>query len=188
MAWFSRPRRRTVLVLIVLSCLPAGARAAVYASQEGALAEAFPDADRIEPRSFVLDDSQAAAIEARAQVKLERRIWTIHEACRGDTLLGFAVIDVHTVRTLPEGLLIVLSPDGRLRSVRILAFHEPSEYQPPARWLEQLEGRELSPELHLHRGIHALAGATLSSEAVMRSVRTVLALHEVAIARSPAAP
>jgi len=68
----------------------------------------------------------------------------------------------------------------------MLAFHEPSEYQPPPRWLGQFEGRALSPELHLHRDVHALAGATLSSQAVVRSVRTVLALHEILAAAPPA--
>src|SRR5262245_1168578 len=175
---------RTALALVAVLAAH-GARAGVYASQERALAEAFPDADQIEARSFVLDDAQAAAVEARAQVKLERRIWTIHEARAKGVLLGSAVIDIHTVRTLPEALLVVLTPEGALRSVRMLAFHEPSEYEPPARWLGQLEGRTLSPELHLHQGVHALAGATLSSQAVMRSVRTVLALHEILTQPAP---
>jgi len=176
LAWSSSP---AALALAALLSAATGARAAVYASQQQALAEAFPDADRIEARSLVLDDAQVAAVETRAKVKLERRIWTLHEARRGDALLGTAIIDIHTVRTLPEGLLVVLTPAGEVRSVRVLAFHEPSEYEPTRRWLGQLEGRKLSPELHLQRGIHALAGATLSSQAVMRSVRTVLALQQV---------
>jgi Na+-translocating ferredoxin:NAD+ oxidoreductase RnfG subunit len=133
----------------------------------------------------VLDDEQAAAIEAQARVKLGTRIWTIHEARRGDTPLGSAVIDVHNVRTLPQALLVVLTPAGALRSVRVLAFHEPSEYQATPRWLSQLEGRTLGPELSLQRDIHALAGATLTSQAVLRSVRTVLALHRVLAAHTP---
>jgi hypothetical protein len=163
----------------------APAAAAVYASQQGALAEAFPDADRIDAHSVALDDEQAAAVEARARVKLETRIWTIHEARRGDTLLGSAVIDVHNVRTLPQALLVVLTPAGALRSVRVLAFHEPTEYQATPRWLAQFEGRALGPGLALQRDIHVLAGATLTSQAVLRSVRTVLALHEVLAAPPP---
>ena len=186
MAWSSSRIAAGAVALVAATLILASrASAAVYASQEQALADAFPDAERIEPRRVVLDDAQAAAIEADALVKLTRRIWTIYEAHRGDALLGLAVIDVHTVRTLPEALLVVLRPEGSLRSVRVLAFHEPSEYQPPARWLKLLEGRSLSPELNLHRGLHALAGATLSSQAVVRSVRPVLALYR---SQYPAAP
>jgi len=186
LAWSSsRIAAGAVAIVAATLVLAPRAGAAVYASQEQALADAFPDAERIEPRRVVLDDAQVAAIEADALVKLTRRIWTIYEAHRGGALLGLAVIDVHTVRTVPEALLVVLRPEGSLRSVRVLAFHEPSEYQPPARWLAQLEGRSLSPELNLHRGLHALAGATLSSQAVVRSVRTVLALYR---SQYPAAP
>ncbi len=163
------------------------ARAAVFASKEVALREAFPDADRFEDRSFVLTADQVREIEARAQAPVERKIWTIHEAWRGSERLGFAVIDVRNVRTLPEALLVVIDPTGKVRSLRILAFHEPSEYQPPARWLEQMNGRSLSPELHLKREIHTIAGATLSSQAVTRSVRSALALYQVLLANQNAA-
>jgi hypothetical protein len=172
---------------VLCTALAAPARANVYASKAEALRAAFPDADRIVDRSFVLTDAQAAAIEELAQAPLERRIWTLHEAWRGDVLLGSAVIDIRTVRTLPEALLVVLRPDGAVRSLRILAFHEPSEYKPGERWLAQMDGRRLSPELHLKREIHTIAGATLSSQAVTRSVRTALALYQVLLGNENAA-
>ena len=106
------------------------AHANVYASKDEALREAFPDAERIEEQSFVLTADQAQAIEARAKAPLERQIWTLYSAYRGATLLGSAVIDVRNVRTLPEALLVVIAPDGSVRSLRVLAFHEPTEYQP----------------------------------------------------------
>ncbi len=94
---------------------------------------------------------------------------------------GYALLDVRTVRTFPEALLIVLTPDGALRSVRVLAFHEPTEYQPPERWLARLEGKRLGPDLRLKRDIQGIAGATLSSQSVLRAVRTALALYQVVI-------
>jgi len=186
-AWCSRTLALVGLVAVWCTALAAPARANVYASKAEALRAAFPDADRIEDRSFVLTEAQIAQIEALAQAPLERKIWTLHEAWRGKELLGSAVIDIRTVRTLPEALLVVLRPDGAVRSLRILAFHEPSEYQPPDRWLAQMDGRHLSPELHLKREIHAIAGATLSSQAVTRSVRTALALYQVLLGNENAA-
>ena len=185
-AWFSRAFS---LALVAFLCtMPASAaRATVYASKEAALRDAFPDADRIEDRTFVLTDGQTSAVEALAQAKLERKIWTLHAAWRGSELLGWAVIDIRTVRTLPEALLVVIDPGGTVRSLRILAFHEPSEYLPPGRWLDQMNGRPLSPELHLKREIHTIAGATLSSQAVTRSVRSALALYQVLVGNENAA-
>lgn len=185
-AWCSRAAL-TLAVALLCTVAPAPARATVYHSRAEALALAFPDADRIEEQSYVLSESQAKSISELAGAELTRKVWTVHAAWRGNERLGFAILDVHTVRTLPEALLVVLSPDGAVRSLRILAFHEPSEYQPSERWLGQMDGKRLGPELHLKREIHVLAGATLSSHAVTRSVRTALALYQVLLVNEHAA-
>jgi hypothetical protein len=184
---FSRRLAAALVVAALCGLLVPQAHANVYASKDEALREAFPDADRIEEHSHVLTAEQARAIETRAMAPLERRIWTLYSAHRGGTLLGTAVIDVRNVRTLPEALLIVIAPDGSVRSLRVLAFHEPSEYKPSERWLAQLDGRRLGPDLHLKRAIHTIAGATLSSQAVTRSVRTALALYQVLLGNDAAA-
>jgi Na+-translocating ferredoxin:NAD+ oxidoreductase RnfG subunit len=57
-------------------------------------------------------------------------------------------------------------------------FTEPPEYQTSERWLAQFNGRALDPELALKRGIRALSGATLSSQAATDAVRRVLAIHQ----------
>jgi hypothetical protein len=153
----------------------------VYRTQDEALHDAFPDADRIEAKVFVLDDAQASQVRELSEAELDRKIWTVHAAHRGEELQGYAVLDVRTVRTFPEALLIVLTPDGAVRSVRVLAFHEPTEYQPPERWLGLFSGKRLGPDLRLKRDIQGIAGATLSSQSVLRAVRTALALYQVVI-------
>jgi Na+-translocating ferredoxin:NAD+ oxidoreductase RnfG subunit len=177
---------RAPALAVALSLLFAtAASAVVYRSQDEALEDAFPDADKIEPRAFVLDDAQVARVRDLAEVAVDRKIWTIHVAHKADAVLGYAILDVRTVRTMPEALLIVLTPDGAVRSVRVLAFHEPTEYQPSERWLAQLDGRRLGPDLQLKRDIQAIAGATLSSQSVTRAVRTALALYQVLIEPHP---
>ena len=164
----------------LLAAAPAAAK--VFLSRNEALALAFPGADRVERMSFVLTEEQAERIEQRARAPLDSRVQTLHAGYRGDRLLGYALIDVHTVRTLPEALMVVIEPDGRVRSVRMLAFHEPQEFMPTRRWFGQFAGRQLDPTLQLHGRVHAVAGATLSARAVTRSVRRALAVHQVLIA------
>ena len=174
----------SLALCLALAAGPAGAT--VYASQDAALHDAFPDADAIEAKSYVLDEAQAERVRLLAEADLDRKIWTIHTAKHGGETLGYAVLDMRTVRTLPEALLVVLTPDGAVRSLRILAFHEPGEFQPPPRWLALFEGRHLDDDLKLKRGIQQITGATLSSQSVTRAVRTALALYQVLI--RPAAP
>ena len=63
----------------------------------------------------------------------------------------------------------------------MLAFYEPEEYAPAEGWLRRLEGRGLDPSLRLGGEIHGIAGSTLSSRAVVTSVRRALALFAVLI-------
>jgi Na+-translocating ferredoxin:NAD+ oxidoreductase RnfG subunit len=162
------------------------ANAEVFASTSEAIAAAFPGA-RVEKRAVLLSDQQALAVEQLAQAKLESRLATLYTAWQGDRVLGYAFIDVHQVRTLPEALLVVIAPDGRVAQTRMLAFHEPKDYLPPPRWLKQFDRRELSRELRVGGAVHGIAGATLSTRAVTNSVRRALGLHRVLVAEPPAA-
>lgn len=151
----------------------------MFFSKTEALELAFPGADRVERTSHVLTKEQARAVEQKARSKLESRIVTLYTGFRDDEVLGYAFIDIHTVRTLPEAFLVVLSPGGEVRSLRVLAFYEPQEYLPSDRWLGQFDDRRLGPALSLGGEIHGIAGSTLSSRAVTGGVRRSLALWEL---------
>jgi hypothetical protein len=179
----SPSRTIPALAFALALAAPVTARATVYASQAEALADSFPDAERIERRAYALSEAQTAEVERRAGAPLESRLVALHTAYRGGAPIGYAWIDVHLVRTHPEALLVVLLPDGSVRSVRVLAFYEPPEYQPGRRWLAQFEGQRAG-EASLR--VHAVAGATLSSRAATLSVRRALALYRVLVA--PEAP
>jgi hypothetical protein len=155
--------------------------ATVFLAKDEALALAFPGAERIEERVFILTDSQKAEVERRARAALASQLWTIHVGWKGGEMQGYAIIDSHNVRTLPETFMVVIDPKGTLRRVDILAFHEPPEYQPTARWIEQFPGHGLDDDLKLGAGIQGITGATLSAQAMTAGVRRALALFTVLV-------
>ena len=159
--------------------LPAPGLGKVFLSRSEALELAFPDALRVESRTFVLTDEQAERIEALAKAPLDSRLVTVYTGVGEEGVLGHAFLDIHEVRTMAEALLVVLSPRGEVRNLRLLAFHEPEEYAPSPRWLEQFESRSLSARLRVGADIHGIAGSTLTSRAVTRAVRRAGALYEV---------
>jgi hypothetical protein len=169
------------LAIAFAAGLASPATAKVYLSRREALAWAFPQADRIDERSHVLTREQAQLVESRAGAKLDSRIVKLYTAYLGDEVQGYAFIDIHTVRTLPEAFLVVLTPEGEVRTLRVLAFYEPSEYLPPERWLEQFDRRRLDDQTHVGGAIHGIAGSTLSANAVTGGVRRSLALYEVLV-------
>jgi hypothetical protein len=175
-------RAARLLVLWLLLTAPV-ARAEVFHAKDEALALAFPGATTVAPTRVFLTDAQAAAMEKRTGVTLDSRLFTYYVGRREDAALGYAVIETHVVRTLPETVLIVLTPAGRVRQLILLAFYEPREYMPPARWLEQFAGRGVEDtDWRLGRGVHGISGATLTARGITQAVRKVLALYTVAIA------
>jgi hypothetical protein len=179
------PRTRVHLLIAALlagAALTLGAapaRARVLLSQKDALAVAFPQATP-ERRTAFLTDAQARSVEEAARAKLESKVWTYYVA--GSTTAYF---ESHLVRTMNETVMVVVGADGKVAFVEILSFAEPDDYMASKRWLAQFPGRKLDDELALRRGLRNITGASLTSESVTRSVRRVLAVHQVLNAKPP---
>ncbi|PTL36243.1 FMN-binding protein [Candidatus Methylomirabilis limnetica] len=169
------------LLLVLHLCAPVGLLAKVFYAKDEAVKAAFPEADIIEKQTFFLTNDQKKQIETLARTPLDSKLVTMYIGKRGQKLLGYAMIDVHTVRTLPEAAMVVLSPEGRVASTLILAFYEPLEYLPNERWLKQFDQARLTPDLRVGGKIAGITGATLTARAMSESVRKVLALYQVLI-------
>ena len=173
------------LALLALLFAAAPAAAKVFYSRSEALRLAFPDAERIEDDTYVLSDAQAERIGELAQSPLDSKLVKIYRGFHGDQLLGYAVIDIHNVRTMPEAFMVVLTPEGSVRSVRVLAFHEPLDYLPSERWYDQFDAKSLASPLRVGGDIHGVVGATLSARATTRGVRRALAFYRVLVRNEP---
>jgi Na+-translocating ferredoxin:NAD+ oxidoreductase RnfG subunit len=165
--------------LLLAVFVAVNANAKVFYSQSEALALAFPDAEEVESNTFVLDEDQVERIESLAKCELGSKLVKIYTGMRDGKVLGYALIDVHNVRTLPEAFMVVLNPAGEVRSLRVLAFHEPLEYKPTNRWYSQFDNRSIGAPLRVGGDIHGVVGATLSTRATTRGVRRALAYYEV---------
>ena len=168
---------------ICVACLASSAAGAkVFLDQEGALRLAFAPDTRVERKAVFLTEAQLARARevAGKDVEISGSLVTMYTGrSRGGDILGTAYFESHRVRTLPETVMIVVSPEGTVARVEILSFTEPEEYKPRPAWLQQFEGRPLDHDFALRRGIHGITGATLSAEAITEAVRRTLALHAV---------
>ncbi|MCK5407118.1 MAG: FMN-binding protein [Candidatus Krumholzibacteria bacterium] len=177
--------RRTLfvagLLLGVSINLGGPARTEVFHSRESALRLAFPGADSVGKQEMFLSSEEAAEAEKLARVELPSRLVTMYVGYKDGDVLGYAFIETHPVRSLPETILIVIDPDGRTRGVHMLAFHEPPEYAPSVRWLEQFRETPLTDELSLRGDVAAITGATLTATAITAAVRRTLAVFWVEV-------
>ena len=173
-------RRLAAVVLLLLSC--ADARAEVFHSRESALRLAFPGADRVEKRELFFSEAQARQAGQLARAPLPSRLVTVYVGWKDERPLGYAFLDTHKIRTLPETLMIVVGPEGRVAGVHVLAFHEPPEYASPAAWLRQFDGWALNQDLSLRGDIAGITGATLTSQSITAAVRRTLAVYQIGVA------
>jgi FMN-binding domain len=168
--------------------LAAGAAASAAASAtlsvEEALALAFPDCE-IERATIYLTPPQLAAARELAQVEIASALLHPYRATCGGARAGTAYFDAHTVRTLPETLMVVVGVDGEVRRIEVLSFREPPDYLPRPAWYAQFAGKPLDGELSLTRAVRPVAGATLTARATLSAVRRVLALHRIVEALAP---
>src|SRR5207245_166310 len=119
---------------ILGAATPLGA-APVYGTREEVLARAFRPPATIERKTFFLTAGQRDRASRLAAAKIESGLVVGYIGRRGTEILGTAYFDTHMVRTQTETLCITVLPDGSAGTVEVVAFHEPEDYLPRARWL-----------------------------------------------------
>ena len=162
----------------MLALLGGAASSEVLMTEKAALERAFPGA-KPERRTLYLTKDQVAEVEKASRSKLPSPVVTTFEARLDGAVTGRAVLDTHVVRTMPETVLAVVEPDGRLRMALVLQFGEPPDYLPRERWLDTLRGKALDDELHPGRGVRRVTGATLTVQALTEAVRRCLVIDRI---------
>lgn len=171
-----------VTLCVFLGLAPVvSALAHVYVLPDELLSREFPGAT-VERRPLYL--SRAEQERLRQEPGLERigRFFTFYVAKANGAVVGYGVFDTHRVRTKEETLFVAISPDGRVRRVEVVSFFEPEEYLAPRRWLDLLTGKSGADSFQAGRDLPVITGATLTTGAISRTVKKVLAIHRLRLA------
>jgi hypothetical protein len=171
-------QRRNLRWILYLAALAAGPVAAkVFLTADEALRLAFKGCPVERKAVFLTADQLARARQLAGSEIKSALVNPYHAACDGKDA-GTAYFDAHVVRTLPETLMVVVDPQGKVSRVEVLSFAEPEDYLPPGRWYGQFLGNGLSDELALGHRIRGVTGASLTARATTEAVRRVLAIHQ----------
>lgn len=172
--------RLTRCVAVCAALLMGGtAWSTVLITVEEALELIFPGATT-DRQTLFMSEQQREEIGRLSGSEVKSSLATRFEATgESGAVLGWAYLDTHPVRTLPETLMIVLDVEGSVRRVEVVTFREPIEYMPRVGWYGQYEGQVLDDDLALKRNIRPVTGATLTARATTEAVRRILALHQV---------
>lgn len=159
-------------------------RAGRFPGADEAVRAVFPGAVA-ERESILLSDAESAQVAERAGQDEPRALVTRYVVRRDNAVVGYAYLDKHLVRTLPEIILVSVDADGALQKIDVLAFQEPLEYLAPKSWLQQFTGRTVDDEIRLKKNVDGITGATLTARAVSQAARRILTVHAVLGARAP---
>jgi Na+-translocating ferredoxin:NAD+ oxidoreductase RnfG subunit len=132
-----------------------------------------------ERETHVLTNEEQAACSETAGQKSVSALVTRYVVRKDDRIVGYAYLDKHMVRTLPETLMVAVDADGVLVGIRVLAFREPAEYMAREGWMEQFRGKTVDDDIRMKKNIDGITGATLTARAVTQCARRSLASHHI---------
>ena len=153
----------------------------VLKTKDNALQDAFPAGTTITRTTLFLTGEQIDKVNTMAKVKCRSKLITYYTASQADSVIGFAFFDSHIVRTKSETFMLIVRVDGTIQDLQMLAFYEPLDYLPTPGWFSLFQNKQLDDSLWPNRAIDTVSGATLTTQAVTREVRKILAIYQTGI-------
>lgn len=168
----------TVCLFIFLFLSNSILNAEVLITSDKAIETAYPNADSIGKKALILTDKNARSIEKKYKVNINSGIVTLNIARMEGNIIGYSIIDTHTLRSKSQTIMVFINPDGHLNYVEILAFYEPPEYKASGMWLDLFRNKTINDDLRSGHDIPNMSGATISSNGTAEAVRRVLAVFD----------
>ena len=163
-------------------------------TQEQALKEMFPDADKITPEVKQLSPDEITKCKSslggslvhfqkgsNSSAVAEKLEYTFYFASKGDQKLGVAIIEEQPGKWGPVEFILALDPaTAKIKNLAVMSYQE-KRGRPIARrnFLDQFVGKGSSDKLAVQKDIRAIGGATISSECTCFTVRKVVVLYEM---------
>ena len=157
-------------------------QAAEYLSFDDALRLAFPHSGKVERIKPVITPEQQQLIVTRSEAKSAASLGGIYVGHSNGMIDGIAIVDHVIGRTEYITWLCVLTPEGAIQRLAVMAYREPygSEIR-DQRFLDQFTNKDASTPVRVEKEIGNIGGATLSVNALTDRVRFILQLHAVVL-------
>lgn len=132
-------------------------------------------------KTILISRAQAKEVQKIAKLKLSTKLYKTYTVSKNGTVLAYGIIVLQRVRTKNDAVLLIITLDGILRNVEIIAFNEANEWLPSKRWVDNFRDHNivLNKDLKLGRNIPNVTGSTFSVRSVTDATRIGLAIYEV---------
>lgn len=153
-----------------------------FLTQAEAQRALFPEATAFTEHPITLNDDQRKRIKELSGVVQRNPAQSTWQAMRGDTALGWFIVDEVVGKHEFITYAAALSPTGTVIGIEILVYRETHGGQVrDAAWRKLLSGKTLKDKFQLDVDVPNISGATLSCRNVMNGVKRLLALQQVVL-------
>ena len=150
---------------------------ALIISPEAAMTKSFK-AQTVTKKAMILTKKEQQKVQNLAKVKLSSKLFRLYIAKKSEQTIGFGILLTQKVRSKSTAVLYMLTPDGNLKNIEIIAFNEPKEYLPSKRWIAQFKEKK-TKEFVENSDLTMISGATLSANAIIKVANIARAIWKV---------
>ncbi|MCJ7765657.1 MAG: FMN-binding protein [Thiovulaceae bacterium] len=167
--------RFIILTVILMASLQAKLRVTPF----DAIYAVYGNEVQIEKKNVLLTIDKAEAVYKKAEMPTGSKIIRTFTVTKEEKPVAYAILISRVVRTKNAAVLYIISPEGIIESVEVIAFNEPPEYTPSKIYVDQFKGKTSQDTLRVGKDIPTVTGATMGARNVTDGARLALALFEL---------
>ena len=167
--------RYIFLTIILLSSL----HAKLLISPFDALHATYGKDVKVEKKNVLLTIAKAEKVYKQAQMKKGSKIFRTFKVKKDDKIIAYAILISRVVRSKDAAILYMISPEGVIESVEVIAFNEPPEFTPSQQYVSQFKGKTSQDTLRVGKDIPTVTGATMGARNVTDGARLALAVFDI---------
>lgn len=134
---------------------------------------------KIEKKNVLLSIDKAEVVYKQAKMKKGGKIFRTFKVNKDKNTIAYAILISRVVRTKDAAILYMISPEGVIEGVEVIAFNEPPEFTPSQNYIDQFKGKTTKDTLRVGKDIPTVTGATMGARNVTDGARLALAVFDM---------
>lgn len=134
---------------------------------------------QIEKKNVLLTIDKAETVYKKAEMQTGSKIFRTFTVTKDEKPVAYAILVSRVVRTKDAAVLYMISPEGVIDAVEVIAFNEPPEYTPSKQYVDQFKGKSSKDTLRVGKDIPTVTGATMGARNVTDGARLALAVFDM---------
>ncbi len=134
---------------------------------------------KIEKKNVLLTIDKAEIVYKQAKMKKGSKIFRTYRITKDNKPVAYGVLISRVVRSKDAAILYMISPEGVIDAVEVIAFNEPPEFTPSKSYVDQFKGKSTKDTLRVGKDIPTVTGATMGARNVTDGARLALAVFDM---------